>query len=69
MTISSGRVWSATQAYSLAVFTPPLPFPLAANTGTHQHAGAEMKHGFVLYHRNPVSHLWRRDLQTTTAMT
>lgn len=30
MTISSGRVWRATQAYSLAVFTPPLPLPLAA---------------------------------------
>lgn len=30
MTISSGRVWRATQAYSLAVFTPPLPLPFAA---------------------------------------
>lgn len=32
MTISSGKVCSATQAYSLAVFTPPLPLPLAAKT-------------------------------------
>ena len=32
MTISSGRVWRATQAYSFAVFTPPLLLPLAAET-------------------------------------
>lgn len=30
MTISSGSVCRATQAYSLAVFTPPLPLALAA---------------------------------------
>lgn len=33
MTISSGRDCKATQAYNLAVFTPPLPFPLAEGIG------------------------------------
>lgn len=39
MTISSGSVCRATQAYSLAVFTPPLPLPLAVN----RHAGASKR--------------------------
>lgn len=39
MTISSGSVCRATQAYSLAVFTPPLPLPLAAN----RHAGVSKR--------------------------